>query len=122
MRLPWSVTLSARELREDETNSDEDGEALLDALNIQSCQKQRATCFLVSKFIVTQEYVMEVAKTFVVLFNDSVVDGPFQHFDKTYTSAHAFSIVFDFIVCPIRRQNKRYNERSSSVGRTGSTR
>ena len=75
-----------------------------------------------SIFIVTLGHEMVRAKMFAVLFSDSVVEGPFQHFDKTYTSAHAFSIVFDFIVCPIRRQNQRYNERSSSVGRTGSTR
>ena len=62
-----------------------------------------------SIFIVTLGHEMVRAKMFAVLFSDSVVEGPFQHFDKTYTSAPGSSIVFDFIVCPIRRQNLRYN-------------
>ena len=104
---------------EGETKSNEQGEALLDVLNNQSRQKPGATCFQVSIFIVTREYVMVRAKMFAVLFHDNIVEGAFEHFDETTASAPGSSIVFDCIVCSIRRQNQWYNVKVFSSWKNG---
>ena len=64
---------------------------------------------LVSRFIRTWQHVMEWEKMFDALFHDNIVEGAFEHFDETTASAPGSSIVFDCIVCPIRRQNQWYN-------------